>query len=133
MRLARLPRPTREPDDRGMDERAETPVEERGYPHDDAGADHVENALENIRPDQKRRERDQRRDTAAREHPVVDLQHIEGAGEHQNVHRARKHRHAPEGAAAVLQRCCDDVLRGRVIGFRTHHSGCHGLLRGRGN
>jgi len=78
-------------------------IEERGGTHYDSRADQVERGLERVGANEKHRERDQGRHAAARQHPIIDLQHVEGAGEHQQVHAAGKDRHAPKGAPAILQ------------------------------
>jgi hypothetical protein len=44
------------------------------------------------------------RHAAARPHPIINLEHVERAGEHQEVDHARKHRDAPERPTALLER-----------------------------
>ena len=60
------------------------------------------------RPGTRRRRpgRSRARPASARsgcQHPVVDLQHVERAGEHQQVDDAREQRHAAERAPAIAQ------------------------------
>ena len=90
-------------DHRAMHRQGEALVEHRRGPHHHARADQVEHALEGIGADQEDRERNQRRHAPAAQDPVVDLQHVERAGEHQQVHHAREQRHAPERAPALAQ------------------------------
>ena len=92
-----------EADHRAMHGQREALVEQRRGADHDARADQVEGALEGIGADQEDRKRDQRRHAPAAQHPVVDLQHVERAGEHQQVHDAREQRHAPERAPAIAQ------------------------------
>ncbi len=104
VRVARIARHDREPHHRAVHGGAEALVEHRGRAHHDARADQVEDALERIGADQEHGERDQGRDAAARQHAVVDLQHVERAGQHQHVHHAGEQRDAPERALAVGKR-----------------------------
>ncbi len=102
-----------EADDRAVHGRGEPLVEQRRGAHDHARPDHVECGLEAVGADEKNRERDEGRDAAAGQHPVIDLQHVERAGEHQQVHDAGEQRDAPELLAAVAQRR-RDVGMGRA-------------------
>ncbi len=52
---------------------------------EDLRADDVEHSLEEVEPDRQNGEGHQGRHTAARQGPVVDLQHVEGAGQRQDV------------------------------------------------
>ena len=60
------------------------------------GADAVELALQDVGGKDDERDADQGRDAAARQHPVVDLQHVDRAGEHQKIDDAREDRNADE-------------------------------------
>ena len=93
----------REPDHRAMHRQREALVEHRSGPHHHARADQVEGPLEGIGADQEDRKSNQRRHAPAAQHPVVDLQHVERAGEHQQVHHAREQRNARERAPALAQ------------------------------
>ena len=90
-------------DHRAVHRQGEALVEHRSGPHHHARADQVEGPLEGIGADQKDRKSNQRRHAPAAQHPVVDLQHVERAGEHQQVHHAREQRHAAERALALAQ------------------------------
>ena len=102
-------------DHRAVHRQREALVEHRRGPHHHARADQVEHALEGIGADQEDRERNQRRHAPAAQDPVVDLQHVERAGEHQQVHHAREQRHAPERAPALAQGL-RDVGMDRIFG-----------------
>ena len=82
-------------------------VEQRRRPYDHARADHIEGTLERIGVDQEDRERNQRRDAPAAQDPIINLQHVERASEHQQIHDAREQGHAPERAPALAQARCE--------------------------
>ena len=68
-------------------------------------------------------ERDERRHAAARQHAVIDFQHEESAGEHQDVAHAGEHGDADQRAPAGGE-------RGRELGRRRAlRAGAGGLLR----
>ena len=64
----------------------------------------VEPALKDVGGKDDQRDADQGRDAAARQHAVVDLQHVDRAGEHQKIDDAREDRDANERRRAGLQR-----------------------------
>ena len=69
-----------------------------------ARADHFEPALERVGDDQEHRQGDERRHAAARQHAVVDLQHVERPGEHEHVHHAREQATPQNCPPAFLER-----------------------------
>ena len=106
-----------------VDPRAQALVERRGDAHQHARADDVEHALEGEQRQRQHRERDQRRHAPAREHAVVDLQHVERAGEVENVDEAAHQADGDEGVPARRQRLAQ-LGRRRRAGRRTgsaHH------------
>ena len=106
-RLKGLPgdaRPEPERDDSFVHRRVEVMVHGQRRAAGDPAADEIERALERVGDDQHRGQGDQCRHAAACKDPVVDLQHVKGACEHQDVHRGGKHRHADERAAEVRER-----------------------------
>src|SRR6186713_3296947 len=64
---------------------AECLVEAAANSHQNAGADHVKQALRRIKAGGEDHESDKRWHAAARQHTVVDLEHEKSAGEHQDV------------------------------------------------
>lgn len=82
-----------------MGDRRDLLVEARPDAHQHLRADDVEAALEKIEADRERRERHQCLDTAAGERPVVDLHHVERAGQGQHVDEARHHEEEKGDAA----------------------------------
>jgi len=94
-------------------------IEQRRRTDNHTRADQIKRTLEGIGADQKDREGHQRRHAPAAQDPVVDLQHVERAGEHQQIHNAREHGHAREGAPAIAHRSCD-VGKGRITVGKNH-------------
>jgi hypothetical protein len=94
----------REVDDSAMDRARETPVEQGRGAHHHARANEIECALERVGADQQYREGDQGRHAPAGQDPVVDLEHVERAGEHQQIDDAREHGHPRKLAPAFAQR-----------------------------
>ena len=117
--FARMPRRDSKADHRAMNGHGKALIEQRRRADNHARADQIERALECIGADQKDRERDQRRHAPAAQDPIVDLQHVERAGEHQQIHDAREHGHAREGAPAIAQGRCD-VGMGRITAGKDH-------------
>ena len=71
------------------------------------GADAVEGALQDVGREHDERDADQGRDAAARQHPVVDLQHVDRAGQHQDVddrRRRPRRRRTPSGRPSEPRR-----------------------------
>ncbi len=87
-----------------VDPRAQPLVERRRDAHQDARADDVEHALEGEQRQRQHRQRDQRRHAPARKHPVVDLEHVERAGQIENVDQAAHQADRDEGVPACRQR-----------------------------
>ena len=114
-------------DHRAVHRQGEALVEHRRGPHHHARADQVEHALEGIGADQEDRERNQRRHAPAAQDPVVDLEHVERPGEHQQVHHAREQRNAPERAPALAQGL-RDVGMGRITARNVHVSSSPGCM-----
>ena len=88
--LAGMPGRNGKPDHGAVHGQGEALIEQHRRPDDDAGADQIENTLECVGADQEDREGDQRRHAPAAQDAVVDLQHVQRAGEHQQVHDARE-------------------------------------------
>ncbi len=97
---------TRHVDGDAMGEGRDPLVEARAHSDEHLRADDFEKALEEIKADGEHREGQQGRDAAAGERPVVDLQHVEGAGQRQDVdqsrHREQKHKDAAEASGQLL-------------------------------
>ena len=79
-------------------------IERGADPTEDPGADHVEDALHDVHAARQDREADQGRHAAARQHPVIDLQHEQRAGQVEQVDHAAHDANADEGIAAGAQR-----------------------------
>ena len=86
-------------------------VEPRAEADQDLRADDVEDALEQVEPDRQHRERQQCRNAAAGQRPIVDLQHVERAGQRQNVDDAGDDEQEDEDAAKSLRQLLRRVLR----------------------
>src|SRR5690348_18367512 len=70
-----------------MGQRGDLPVETCADPYEDLRPHYVEAALEQIESDRQGRQYRQRRDAAAGQCPVVDLHHVEGAGQGRSEER----------------------------------------------
>jgi hypothetical protein len=73
-------------------------------PRHQPAADHVDQTEEAIENSGQHAEPDQGRHAPARKHPVIDLEHEQRAGEHQDIADAAQQRDADEGAPACTQR-----------------------------
>ena len=94
-------------------------------PHQHLGADDVEGALEQIEPDRQRRQHHQGRNAAAGQGAVVDLHHVDGAGERQHVDHAGDHEQKQDDAAEALGQFGQALaLRGGELFRFGHFSGC---------
>ncbi len=93
-------------------------VERGSDPAQDSSPDQVENALGDVQPAGEDGQADQGRHAAARQHPVVNLQHEQRAGQIQQVDHAAHDADANEGAAAGAQRITE-------FGTPDTGSGCH--------
>lgn len=102
--LAAVADDKRHPDDDVIDPAAQHLVQCRSDPDQNAAADQVEDTLDDIEPACQHDQADQRGDTAARQHPVVDLKHEERAGEIQNVDDEAHHADTDKGTAAGAKR-----------------------------
>jgi hypothetical protein len=87
-----------------VDARAQRLVELAADPHENAAADHVEQAERGEQAGGQDHQADEGRDAAARQHAVVDFQHEEGAGELQDVAHAAHQADRDESATAGRQR-----------------------------
>ena len=101
--FAGLPAGGRQPDDRPMHDGRKVLVEKSGRARHHAAADQVHHCLKHKGAAEQDRQRDEGGNAVARQHPVIDLEHVEGPGEHQQVHHGREQGHAPERPAAVLE------------------------------
>ena len=81
-----------------MDREREPLIEQSRRPGHDPRTEQIERALEGVSADQKDGEGDQSGHALAAQHSIVDLQHVEGTGEHQQVHDAREEGNAAERA-----------------------------------
>ena len=82
--------------------------------HQDAAADHVDDALRAVEAGHQDQQRDQRRHAAARQHAVIDFEHEQRAGEHQKIAHAAEQRDGEEGPAAGAERGGKFGTRGRL-------------------
>ena len=93
-------------------------VERGSDPAENASAEQVEHALGDVQSAGENDQADQGRHAAARQHPVVDLQHEDRAGQVQQVDHATHDADADEGVAAGAQRFTE-------FGTPDAGSGCH--------
>jgi hypothetical protein len=75
-------------------------VEGRPDAGKDPTSDEIQDALEGVQPTHDDREPDERRDAAARQHPVVDLEHVERAGQVQHADGPAQEPDAEKGETA---------------------------------
>ena len=99
--IARL---QRQADQRVVDAVADGLVEAGADPHQNAAADQIEHAERCVKRGRDGDQGDQGRHAVARQHPVIDLQHEDRAGEHQDVAHAAEHGGRNERTAAGGQR-----------------------------
>ena len=108
----------RQPDD-GLEHAGVDGLIERGAdPPEDPSPQQIEHALGDVQSAGEDDEADQRRHAAARQHPVIDLQHEDRAGQVQQVDHATHDADADERAAAGAQRFTE-------FGPPDAGSGCH--------
>jgi hypothetical protein len=88
-------------------------VEQRGDPREHPRAHRIEISLHDIGDQHHQRQAEQRREVAARNHAVVDLQHIDRAGQHQDVDHAAEYGDANHAPRAVAQRMGDGIIGGQ--------------------
>ena len=94
----------RQTHDRLVNPAAERLVEAAADTHQDAAADQIEQAQRRVEPAGEDHEPDQRRHAAARQHAVVDLQHEDRAGQHEDVAHAAHQADRNECTAASGER-----------------------------
>jgi hypothetical protein len=94
-----------------IDSRTQPLVQSRGDAHHDARTNDVQHALEGKQRQRQDREGNQRRHAPAREHAVIDLEHVERAGQVQDVDQAAHQPDGDEGMPACRQSVAQ--LRGR--------------------
>ena len=116
--LAAAPRHQRQPH-YGFEHPAAQRLVQRGADTDqDSSPDQVENALGDVQSAGENDQADQGRHAPARQHPVVDLQHEDRAGQIEQVDHAAHDADADEGAAAGAQRITE-------FGTPDTGNGCH--------
>ena len=81
----------------------------RPIPDDEPVADRIEEALEGKGRHQHQRQADQRGNAATRNHTVVDLQHVDRSGEHQQIGGATDQTNRPERPTAFGQSGCQHI------------------------
>jgi hypothetical protein len=92
-------------------EGAELRINAAADPREQARAHQLEPTLEQVNDDHQHDERGERRHAAAREHAVVNLQHEQGAGQHQHVDGAAEDRGNSKGALRRCKSCSSRMLR----------------------
>ncbi len=97
----------RQADDGVVDPRTHRLVEATADAHQDAAADHVDDALRGVHAGRQKQQRDQRRHAPAGKHPVVNLEHEQRAREHQKIAHAAEHRDGVKCPAARAKRVCE--------------------------
>ena len=107
----RLDAAKRQGGERGVDRSLQGAVEQRCDPAQHPRPHRVEIALHQIGEQHHQRQAEQGRDVAARNHAVVDLQHIERARQHQDVDDAAEDGDADHAPRALAQR-----LRHGIVG-----------------
>ena len=90
-------------------------VERSSDAAEDPSAQQVEHALGHVQAAGDHDQADQGRNAAAGQHPIIDLQHEDGAGQVQQVDHAAHEADADKGAAAGAQ---------RITEFGTPDTGC---------
>ncbi len=106
---------------RGVNGILQAGVEQRRDAAQHARPQGVEIALHQIGQQHHQRKAQQGRDAAARNHPVVNLQHVERAGQHQQIDHAAEH-----GDAGHPPRAAAQAPRHRIIGRRCRRAGPFG-------
>ncbi|MEY9627216.1 hypothetical protein ABIA27_002251 [Sinorhizobium fredii] len=88
---------------RPIDAAAQALVERAGNAHQHAPADQLEGALEGVEQQSQQAERNQRGNAAARQNPIVDLEHEERAGEIEDIDERTGDADADKGGSAISQ------------------------------
>ena len=108
----------RQAHDRLIDSAAQRLVEAPANSHQNAAADQIEQALRGVETAGQDQEPDERRYAAARQYAVVNLQHEERAGEHQNIAHAGHQADRNERPAASRECFCElGALLGSTAGL----------------
>jgi hypothetical protein len=94
----------RNPADHRIDARAQAFAERAADADQHTTAQQIEPALEGIQDRHHDAEADERRDAAAGQHPIIDLQHVDRAGQIEDVDQDARDRDAHDAAAAGAQR-----------------------------
>ncbi len=94
----------RQPDDRVVDAGTHGFVETMADPHQDAASNHVDEPLRAVQTGHQDQQTDQCRQTAARQDTIVDFEHEQRTGQHQNVAHAGKQRNGDKSAPAGTER-----------------------------
>jgi len=103
LHLHRLDAAQRQRHKRSLDRILQAGIEQGRDPAQHARPQRVEIPLHQIGEQHHQRQAEQRRDVAAWNHPVVDLQHIKRAGEHQQIDGAAEQRDADHSPCAIAQ------------------------------
>ena len=106
----RLHAAKRQRGERSMDRFLQADVEQGGDPAQHPRAQRLEISLHQIGEQHHQRQAEQGCDIAARNHAVIDLQHIERAGQHQNIDHAAEYGDADHAPRAVAQRKRDGII-----------------------
>jgi len=102
-------------------------------PHQDAAPDRVNHALSGIQTGNQKEQRYQRRHASARQNAVVNFEHEQRAGEHQQVAHAAENGGRDKGSPARAEGGCK-FRTGRLLLRRSEgriHKDCVPLLRTR--
>ena len=109
--------PQRKRDQGKVNLRLQLSVEQGANPRQHAAAERIEITLQHIGDDHDRRQPEQRRHIAARDHTIVHLQHVNRAGQRQQIDHAAENRHACQSSSA-----CAQLNRNRVVAVERQHA-----------
>src|SRR6202011_5054630 len=98
-------------------------IEVAADPRADPASDQVEPPLKHVEHRCQRHKCDQRRDAAARQHTVIDLQHEKGTGEHQDIAQTAEGCQTPKYPAAGYKKRRDFGSRRVIIWGQTRATG----------
>jgi hypothetical protein len=90
--------------DGGIDALTQIFIDRTTDAQQDPTADDIQDALKRKQAGGEQGEPDQRRDAPARQDPIVDLEHEQRRGEHQDIDEAAQEPDRHEGMPAALQR-----------------------------
>jgi len=122
--------PQRQAHDRIIDAQTERLVEAVADTNENPAADCVDDALRGVECPRQNEQRDERGNTAARDHPVVDFEHEQRAGEHQNVAHAAEHGDgdkSPPAGGQGRRKLCRRRRLPRQAGELAHAGGAYHL------